>query len=135
VRACARDRPRKVHTVCARARRVRPGANSRPVVVGRWSSRCATGSCRRRSSFSIHHLSSDCYKYIPSSSTDLTGTVLVHPGRSLFGRNFCSCDMDYHYDVMNCRTPKEQFAEGVSVSLKCIHSRPRCTTYIGLAAY
>jgi len=150
--ACVRQRLAAKGAHGVRARRVRPGANSRPVVVGRWSSRCATGSCRRRSSFSIHHF---CRSIVINH--------IYHRGyrtfdryripslrKSLFGRTFFSIStMDYHYDVMNCRTPKEQFAEGVSVPLKCIYSRwfhhpnrrwrPRCTgdnnctTDIGLA--
>ncbi|KAL4121672.1 hypothetical protein QTP88_014135 [Uroleucon formosanum] len=32
--------------------------------------------------------------------------------------------MDYHYDVMNCRTPKEQFAEGGAVAEEVYEGRP-----------
>lgn len=85
-------------------------------------------------------LSFDCYKpYIPSRLPDFWQVPYSFtPEKSFRSNLFSISTMDYHYDVMNCRTPKEQFAEGVSVPVKFIYSRcfhhpdrrwrPRCTS-------
>lgn len=41
-------------------------------------------------------------------------TLSEKPYRRNSPRDIMPATMDYHYDVMNCRTPKEHFTDGVS---------------------